>query len=466
MKRLVVVGAGISGLAAAFTAAKAAAAAGAPLEVQVLERESQVGGKARTLVEDDFRVELGPSGYLDNEPAVDRLLAAAGLSEHKLPANLAAARRFLVRGGKLREAKPNPFAFAGSGLLGPLGLLRMALEPLIPAKRDGLDESVWEFARRRVGRQAADRLIAPMMLGVFAGDARRLSLPAALPRLHEIELRYGGLVRGMIGLKREKQAAGGPAGPRGVLTSFAAGLEFLPRQLAQAPELIVRCNTPVQLIDKSPGGSWRLVIAGRPESLTADAVLLAGEPWAMAPLVRSLAPVLADQLDRIFCPPVAVVALGYGPEALARVPSGFGVLVPRGERYRILGVLWDTFLFPNRSRKGTLLIRVMLGGAVDPEIGALEEDRIEALATTEAGRLLGLPAPPIFRKTVLWKRAIPQYELGHLDRVAAIESERRKLPGLFFAGNALTGIAFAKAVARGMAAGAEAGAFLMAGPRD
>lgn len=454
-KRLVVIGGGISGLAAAWAAHGAA-------EVVVLEREAQPGGKALSLAERGFLVEAGPTGYLDNEPELDRLVAAAGLS--KVAADRAAARRFIVRGGRMREVKAHPLKFATSGILGPLGLLRIPLEVLVPGKRGDADESVWDFARRRIGRQGADRLIAPMMLGVFAGDAKKLSLPAALPRMAEIERAHGSLFRGLIALRRAGKKSAGPAGPSGVLTSFAGGLQELPRALAAGGGFEVRCDAPVLGVVPRDGGGYLVEVGGpRPLGLDADAVVFAGEPWAMADVVRAEMPGLARPLDAIACPPVAVVALGFGPAARAHVPKGFGVLIPRGEGYRILGCLWDTFLFPGRSPGDDVLVRAMLGGAVDPAAGALGEEDLVHIVREDLRRLMGLELEPHFRKVVVWPRAIPQYELGHRERVAAVEAALASKPGLFMAGNALHGIAFGKAAVAGLRAGEAAARFLANG---
>ena len=194
MKRLVIIGAGISGLAAATAAADARQ--GDELEILVLEAGPKVGGKAQTIRRDGYLLEAGPTGYLDNEPLMDELVQKAGLE--KLGADDAAARRFLVRDGKLREIQASPPRFLTSGILSPGGVLRIATEPFRKQKTDPKDESVWEFAARRLGPQAADRIIAPMVLGVYAGDAKRTSLSAAFPRMAELEAEYGSLVKALI----------------------------------------------------------------------------------------------------------------------------------------------------------------------------------------------------------------------------------------------------------------------------
>jgi oxygen-dependent protoporphyrinogen oxidase len=533
VKRLVVVGGGISGLAAAHAAAHRLAASGAraelgPIEIVLLEREERVGGKARTAVEDGFTVEWGPTGFLAPDAAIARLVHVAGLDRDVLPADAAAARRFIVRGGRLREVSAHPLRFARAGILGPVGLLRLLCEPLVPGRRSDQgagttagDESVWDFARRRIGRQAADRLIAPMVLGVYAGDAKRISLPAAFPRLAALEAEHGSLVRGMLARRRASRRGGsggsatdggksiggaphpsvedesasrghsragagddgrdsgdptaapagpagsGPAGPAGHLTSFWSGMETLPAALAAAAPsraIEIRCGARVRRLERGPGGELRIDLASdASETLVASAVVLACEAWVAADLLDALAPALARELRGIAYPPVAVVALGYAGEDARRVPRGFGALIPRGEGYRALGVLWDSSIYPGRSPPDTALVRLMIGGAVDPEGGTADDATLVGWARADLRRLHGIEAPPVFVHVKRWERAIPQYELGHRERVRAVAAELERQPGLFLAGNALHGIAFGKAAEAGIAAGEAAAEHLRAG---
>lgn len=465
--RLVVIGGGISGLAAAHAARWAGEEIPGGLEVLVLEREPEVGGKARSLEEQGYLVEAGPTGYLDNEPLLDRLVDLAGLE--KLPANVAAARRFLVRGGRLREIKTHPLGFLASGLLGPWGLLRLGAELAVPRKRDGRDESIFEFARRRLGRQAAERMIAPMVLGVFAGDAARLSVAASFPRMVELERDHGGLIRAMLALRRRARAErsaedsgarGGPAGPAGALTSFTGGLQSLPRALATHPGIEVRAGASVERLLLREDGGYDLLLAGGNEPLRADAVILAGEPWSMAPLIEGPCPAAAAELTAIETPPVLVVALGFAPAMRGAVPKGFGALIPRGEGFRILGCLWDTHLFPGREPGGHLLVRAMLGGAVDPEVIRLSDEQVLTQTLADLRALMPLHDEPLYAKVIRWPRAIPQYTIGHLERVARLREALARRPGLLLAGNATDGIAFTKAAAAGVAAGEAASRWL------
>ena len=466
MARLIVVGAGIAGLAAAWSARDAAARAGVTLDVLVLERNGDVGGKAQTVVRDGWLVEGGPSGFLGGRPELDALLRASGLADDVLPARAAAKRRYLYRAGRMREIKPAPFAFATSGVMSVGGLVRLGAEPFVRRPRDARDESVWSFAARRLGAEAADRLVSPMMLGVFAGDARRLSLASAFPRMAALEREHGSLFRGMIARGRAARASkDGAAAARltvgGQLTSLRGGMQSLPRALAATGGFRVRCNAAVRAIARTPRG-WSVAIERDGTPADADALIIATEPFAAAPLLRPLSATAADALDAIPCPPVAVVALGYDVAAAARIPDGFGVLISRGEAVAMLGCLWETATYPGRGPAGGVLVRAMFGGAVDPGIGPLDDAALLELAKREVAHVCGVGAAPVFSHVVRIARAIPQYDIGHASRVAAVERATAAMPGLGVTGFGLRGVAFGDAAADGVRTGAALGDWLAA----
>jgi len=458
VKRLVVIGAGIAGLGAARAAWEARERVPGGLEVLVLEREAQVGGKARTRRQGEWLFETGPGAIQGREPELEHLVRAAGLESARLGAAPEAARRFVWRGGRLHEVPTRPLAFARSGLLSPLGLLRLACEPLVPARRAGPEESVHAFARRRLGEQAARRLVGPIVTGVFAGDPERLSLPAAFPRMAELESRDGGLIRGMIKLARQPADADGQRrGPAAALSSFPEGLSQLARALCERSGFAVRTGVRAVAIARAPAGAagWSIALESG-ESLDADALVLAGEAWSMAELIRSTLPEMAVLLAAVPHPPVAVVGLGYGPADAARAPRAFGALVARGEAPRLLGCLWDSAVFAGRAPAGHLLVRCLYGGALDPEAARRGEDELVAAARADLRALLGIAGAPLYAGVARWERAIPQYELGHLQRRARIDELLAATPGLQLCGNHLDGVSFPRAAASGVQAGERA----------
>lgn len=450
-KRIVVVGGGIAGLSAAWTASRSGTNGAGAFDVLVLEQGAQVGGKVQSIVRDGWLVESGPAGFLSGRPELTRIIEEVGLADQALSATVTAARRFIFRSRMLREIIPNPIGFARSGLLSARGVLRLIAEPFVPARREGPEETVWQFAARRLGAEIADRLIMPMTLGIYAGDARKLSLTAAFPRMAALEHEHGSILRGLIA-KRGRTASG-------TLTSFKDGLQTLPRMLASRGRFTVRCEATVTAVTRSADG-WLVSVAGDTEPIRADAVVLAIEPWAAAPLLRPVAPDAAIELEGIFCPPVAVVALGYTAGESRGVPRGFGVLIARDEGYRMLGNLWDSHIFPARSPEGYLLMRVVLGGSTDTGIGSLDAAAVVSLARAEVERMYGITAAPLFQHVVQWPHAIAQYELGHLARVERIEALVAQHDGLFICGSGLHGVAFTDAAASGVRCGERAAASL------
>lgn len=442
MKRVVVVGGGISGLAAAWTAQRTARLHGADIEVVVLEREAEVGGKARTISRDGWLLEAGPSGFLSGRPEMERLVDAAGLRDVVVSARPAADRRFVHRGGATREIARHPMGFLQSRLLTARGRLRMLAEPLVQRHRGG-EESVWAFSARRFGREFADGLIDPMMLGIFAGNARDVSLDAAFPWVRALEREHRSLILAMFARRGRTGRA---------LTSFRDGMQRLPRALAERGGFRVRCKAVVRAVTRA-NEQWRVWLDGGGDPLDADALVLAGEPWAMAELLAPHDDALGAELRAIRCPPVSVVALGYAPPAAVRVPLGFGVLLARGEGFRMLGNLWETHLYPERSPEGHVLVKAMFGGSADAAAGTLDEPALLSLAHAEVNRLYGIADDPVFAHVVRWPHAIPQYEMGHLDRVARIERAVAALPNAWITGFGLRGVAFADAASGGIRTG-------------
>jgi len=455
MKRVVVIGGGISGTAAAWTASRKAREDG--VEVVLLERESEIGGKTLSVSEDDWMFEAGPLGYLNNEPIVDELVDDVGLRDDALEAGAAQSRRFVYLDDRLREVRSHPVGFLTSGVLSSRALLRAAREPWIRKKTNEDDESVWDFAARRLGTDFADRLIHPMSLGIFAGDSKRLSLSASFPLMAELERDHGSLVRAQIARARARRRGELPP-RRSTLCSFRRGMQSLPRALAARGEFVTRTSTTVTTVSRENGRGWRVAIEGG-ETIPADTVILACEGWQASSILSEAAPEVARTLGDIRYPPVYVVALGYGEEARARVPEGFGVLIPRDAGYRSLGVTCDSYLFP-RGSESRLLMRVLLGGSFDPDIATLDPEEVIALAKDDVAKLYGLPVAPLYQRARLWPKAIPQYEIGHGAKLAKIEAELAQTPGLYLAGNALYGTAFGKAAARGASCGRKAIDFL------
>lgn len=441
--RVVVVGGGISGLSAAYRLKQAGA------EVTLVEGDTRAGGKVRSERVDGYLVEHGPNGFLDSRKPVLDLVRDLRLDNQLVQANDEAKRRYIFTRGALRALPGGPLSLLATRALSARGLLRLFWEPFVkPRPADAPEETVFDFAARRIGVEAATVMVDAMVTGVYAGDSRQLSLRAAFPRMFEMERMYGGLVKALIALMKAKKAsAGSAAGPSGKLTSFPDGLETLIQALARRLEDRLSLGTPVQALERI-GDRWRVLVEGG-APLEADAVVLSAPAKAMAGLLAPHAPRAAEVLQRIPYNPAAVVAHGYPPGSLPRPLDGFGYLVPGAEQRKVLGCVWCSSLFPNRATKGRALMRSIIGGARHPELVALPDAELSAVVSAELSILMGGAMPgPQFERIIRWPDAIPQYTLGHLDRVAAVEAGMVSAPGVFLASNALYGVSLADCVAR------------------
>ncbi len=448
--RVCVIGGGISGLSAGFRLMQSGC------EVMVLEADGRAGGKIRSETSDGFLVEHGPNGFLDSRKPVLDLVRDVRLENQLMRANVEASKRYIFTRGALRALPRGPLSLLGTRVLTAAGLLRLLCEPFVkPRTNWDTDETVFDFAARRIGHEAATVLVDSMVTGIYAGDSRKLSLQAAFPRMYELERTYGGLVKALFALMKAKRAnAGSAAGPAGVLTSFPEGLETLIHGLVRRLEGRVRTNAAVEAIRPIKGGGWEVFVrpAGPDEprdTLVCDAVVLAVPAGAMSWLLAPHAPRAAEVLQQIQYNPAAVVAFGYPPGSLPRPLDGFGYLVPAASERKILGTLWDSTLFANRASKGRALLRSIVGGARHPELLDMSDDEIGGAIGGELSIIMGGQMPePLFRRVIRWREAIPQYTVGHLGRVAAIEAATASLPGLHMASNALYGVSLADCIAR------------------
>ena len=432
MPRIVIVGGGISGLAVGFELLERGVAPG---DLLVLEAEGHAGGNIRTDLFDGFVVERGPNGFLDNSPPTFDLIRRIGLESRLLPSDESAALRFIYRSGRLHEVPMGPLSLLRSGLLSARGKLRLLREPFVP-RGGSPEESVFEFAARRIGPEAARVLVDSMVSGVYAGDAKRLELRAAFPRMEEMERRYGGLVRALLAIRRERKKSGessgagaGPAGPGGKLTSFASGLEEMIEALAKRMGSSVRFAAPAEAIDAGPRGGYRVRLASG-ETIDASAVVLSCPSPAAARLVRPLDEELASLLSDIPSASIAVVATVYRDDEM-EAPRGFGFLVPRGEGPRILGCLWDSSTWRGRAPEGRVLLRTMIGGAHDPDAIWMSDADLLLLVARDLGACMGMRAAPIDHRIYRYALGIPQYRPGHSSRLARIRLRLIERPGLF-----------------------------------
>lgn len=449
--KIAVIGGGISGLSAAFRLRQAGN------EVTVFEAASRLGGKIHSEKVDGFLVEHGPNGFLASRPSAVKLATDLGLGQRMLPADQRSNTRYIFLGKQL-EALPNgPRTAFGTPILSPLGKLRALSEPFRTARAGSDDESIWDFATRRFGREVADRLIDPMVTGIYAGDAQQLSLKACFPKLDDFEALGGSVVKGAIKSRRAaKQSAKGEPQTENTkkakphLTSFEHGIGELVGALGARLEGCVRLGRAVTGLSRQED-RW-IVDAEGLSSEAFDKVVVCTPAAHMARLLAPMVPAIEAPLLAIPYAPVAVLAMGFETARLPRPLDGFGFLVPTSARRRVLGVLWPSAMFPGRAPSGQGLIRCILGGARDPGLLELSEPDLLNVVLAELGVMMGGAMPtPTFHRLVRWPNAIPQYTIGHLGRVEQILGAAATLPGLHLASNALYGVSVPDCASRGEA---------------
>jgi oxygen-dependent protoporphyrinogen oxidase len=442
-KTTVVIGAGISGLTVAFELMQRSVRLPEGLRLICLESSPRAGGNIRSDREEGFLYEWGPTGFLDNAPATLTLARRLDLGDRLLPAAEEAEARYIFRAGKLHQVPLSPLSFLRSGILPPGGKLRLLAEPFIRRRGEGGDESVHRFAARRIGGQAASVLVDAMVSGIHAGDARRLSLGATFPKMERMEREHGSLFRAMLARRKEAKAegsgAGGPAGPGGRLTSFNEGLGELTGALARALGERLLFRKPVDQISDLGERGFRIHLEeGAP--IDVDAVVISCPAWHASSIVRAMDPDLAATLQEIPSAPLAVAHLGFRREAIGHPCSGFGFLVPRGQGPRILGTLWVSTIFEGRAPDGSHLMTVMIGGAHDPDVLELDDGELTATILEDLSLTMGIAARPYFIKLIRHPRGIPQYTLGHPERLERISSHLAQRSGLYLSGNSYRGI--------------------------
>ncbi len=430
---LIIVGGGISGLSLAYFLSELDPS----LDILVLESEIKPGGKIWTNRADGFLCEGGVNGFLDNKPKTLELAAKLGLSP--LRSNNAARKRFIFSEGKLHALPESPLSFFSSNLLSLYGRMRILYEILVPkGKKD--EESLADFAKRRLGREAYEILIDPMASGIYAGDPETMSLKSCFPRIYELENKYGSLIKGMIKLQREAKKTErtvGP-GPGGVLTSFHDGMEVFIETLEKSLKGRLRTNSSVVSIDKK--GNNYLVFLSDNSTFEAKGIIIATPAHNAAEMVKDFNRELSLTLKEIPFPPVSVVCLGYRKEKIKQSLDGFGFLVPKKENRKILGTLWDSSIFPNRAAEGYVLLRSMLGGAKASDLALQDESKLTHMVMKDLRDIMDIKEEPDFIKVFKHVKGIPQYLLGHGGRLEIIDRIVSNYRGLYITGNSYRGI--------------------------
>jgi oxygen-dependent protoporphyrinogen oxidase len=468
--RVVVIGGGVSGLAAAHRLVEKCAQSKTKMEVVLLEASERLGGVIRTSKRDGFLLEGGPDSFISEKPEAAELAKRIGLASRLIETNEAHRRSFIVRGGKLR-AVPEGFQllaptrfwpFVTTGILSWTGKARMALDLILPrraADNGSDDESLAQFVRRRFGREALERMAQPMVGGIYTADPERLSLRATMPRFLEMEREHRSLIRAMW-KRRHKQSAAESRGTSGarysLFLSFDEGMNVLVDAIvARLGDVNIRLNTKAESLDfDSVSRRWKIGTSAG-EWIDADAVCLALPAYTSANLLREVDAELAAELDAIPYASTATINLAYRRADIPHALDGFGFVVPVIERRATLACTFSSVKFAGRAPLGHALIRAFVGGALQPEMYALDEDTMVAAMSKDLRELLGIEKPPLFAHVEKWPRSMAQYHLGHVERVERIRRRVSSLPGLKLAGNAYDGAGIPDCVRSGESAADE-----------
>jgi oxygen-dependent protoporphyrinogen oxidase len=444
MAKVIIVGAGISGLTIAYRVRQMMPSA----EVVVLEQQDRPGGTIWTERCNGYQVEIGPNGFLDTKPSTINLCRDLGLQDRLVPASEGAARnRFLFIDGRLRRLPAGLVDLLRTDLLSWRGKFGLMAERFRSRRCTLGDESVDAFVRRRAGTEIANVFGNALVTGIYAGDPALLSVRASFPRLAAFEEKYGSVSKGFgrAALERRRGAAarGEPRPQVGRMWSFREGLrlliETLRDRLAPSPQFGVGVRRIERAAGENPS-AWAIVGEGQ-ERWSTDAVVLACPAYKQAAILEALDRELADRVASIAYNRVAVVALGYRRIDVPGDVYGFGYIVPERTRRDILGVQWCSSIFPERAEPGTVLFRAMCGGWHRSDVVGWDDERLLRAVRDELRLAMKIHAAPLFHAIIRWDRAIPQYHLGHIDRVSWIEKRAAQYPGLLLAGNAYHGVA-------------------------
>ena len=452
-----VIGAGISGLSAAYELTKRSRTCA------ILEPGAQAGGVIGTRRRDAFLYEMGPNSTLDTTPLINALLKDLGIANERVDASAVSATRYIVRGGNLVALPGSPGAFFTTPAFKLKAKLRLFGEPFIARTPVGVDESIAAFVRRRLGTEFLDYAIDPFVAGIYAGDPERISVGAAFPKLLALEQAHGSLIKGQIvgarARKKNKEVAKNVAAS----FSFRGGMQTLTDALAKALPPI-EYGTTVHRVARDSEGTFNVEGArnGTPVAWRARSVVLAAPAYAAAAMVAGMAPDAAAALAGIEYAPIAIVASAYQRSDVAHSLAGFGFLVRKREHHHILGCLFSSSMFDGRAPEGSVLLTSFAGGRRNPEVAAASDVEIATSVRAELAARLGAHGAPLWQEVVRWPRAIPQYDIGHLDRVRRIDAAQAAVPGLYFCANYRDGVAVGDRIKGGHTSAEQVDAFLAA----
>ncbi|HBR51406.1 MAG TPA: protoporphyrinogen oxidase [Nitrospira sp.] len=452
-RTVVIVGGGISGLATAFALQEQAAQAGLPLRCTILESDPSWGGKIVTHRIGDIVTEAGPDSFLSQKQAGLDLCTKLGLADQLINTNETGKKACVLHRGRLHDLPEGLLSFVPkqlgpflqSGLLSWVGLVRMGLEFAVPPGSPRDDESLAEFLRRRFGVQAYERLLEPLMAGIYAGDAEQMSLRATFPRFFELEQQHGSIMRGMMAAKKSASSSASSQPRRTMFVSLKNGLSELvsaltTRLMQQGVELRAGVQVDALRVRSHELGRWMYdLILQDGSALSAESVVLATPAYVSADLLRPLTPIAGGLLDLIPYASTATIAMAF-PRSLTSAIDGFGFIIPRQEQRHLIAATWTSLKWPHRAPSDQLLVRCYVGGVGREDILQREDQALVATVREELASICGIKVDPIYTEVNRWWKAMPQYTIGHLDRLVQLDAALSRYPGLVLTGAAYRGV--------------------------
>ena len=448
MKRVVVIGGGISGLSAAYFLKEEAAKKDIDLDYTLIEKSDRLGGNIITEKIDHFIVEGGPDNFLSQKPWALELSKKLGLG-HRIMNTNKDSQTFVLSKGKLHPlpegfvlmipTKIMPFLF--NSLISIRGKIRMVLDLVKPKTDPRKDVSLGDFVSRRLGKEAVDKIAEPLVAGVHAGKPETMSLKSSFPKFLEMEQKYGSLIRAMLAAKKMAKKAPQPEGDKPTMfVTLKGGLvELVDAIVNNLDKESIRLETTVKNIEKAKDGTYVVNIEGS-KPIIADSVILTTPAYISAKLLKDMDPFLSGNLKQIPYVSTATISLAYKRSDLKEPLKGFGLVIPRTENRKIMAATWTSNKYAHRAPEDTVLIRCFVGGNYNQELVDLEYEDMIRLVRKELKEIVGIEAEPILTRVFRWKRAMPQYIIGHSQRMEQLDERLKDHPGLYLTGSAYKGI--------------------------
>ncbi len=435
-KKVVVIGAGISGLTAAHILNKVG------YDVTVLEKNERVGGSIETVVENGILFDRGPNSALETTPIIAQLVEELNLKDQFVYANKEGNKRYILRDGELHALPMSPPAFIKTKLFSGKAKLRLMKEPFIGRSTDGYYQSIAEFVTRRLGSEFLDYAINPFVAGVYAGNPEDLSVKSAFPKLYALEEDYGGLIVGTIRSIRKRKKRKEQSKQSAKMLSFKDGMQILPKAIAKNLGHRVKLNADVVSIRKTGDGNYGVTYKDGKQTLTslADIVLSTVPAFKAADLFGHFDEKFTDHCNDIYYPPVLVIYIAYNKKDVGQPLDGFGFLVPSKEGKSFLGAIWSSVIFPNRSNEDSAAFTLFVGGSRDPGFADDNEETVVKRVRNEFEEIMKINGKPVYTSTRFWEKAIPQYKLGYVEHENYFDHFEKENKGIIISGNFRGGI--------------------------